>query len=235
MQIYEVTMGGLAKGAAGFASGLASAGKAFAGAAAQKFAQSQGQDLTPADQKVMDPTLRQQAAGQMSKPLLKPLADKLRTGWAQTLQGMVRIATNPTNSKVPATSPADLRDDVITKGLYNYLNQILGWDLSTLPTIDDSGQAGLLEKELNQYVTAAVVAAKNPKMAQDQIWMNLATAIQRAQNIKAARGGELRSAQISYGTDGKTLFNGQPYNASDLSHRMAVKVILKQDPNTYRP
>ena len=236
MQIHEITqsaqqpvnevLGALAQGAAAL-------GKGIAGAAAQNFAQSQGQNLN-APNKVL-PAGRQQAAGEMSKALLKPLADRMRVGWAQALQGMVARATNPTNPRIPATSPADLRDDIITKGLYNYLNTLLGWDVSTLINIDDTGQAALLDKELDQYITAAVVASKNPKMAQDQIWLNLATAIQRAQNIKQSKSGEVKPAQLTYGTDGKLKFNGQPYNANDLSHRMAVKVMLKQDPATYRP
>ena len=188
--------------------------------------------------------LRQGAAGEMNKTLLAPLAKEMRNRWAQNVQQLLIKSVDKTTG-APVTTAAQIDRGALEKEFYLFLNALVGFDVGNLAGLDDgSGQAKQLDSELKPQVTAAIANTQKPNPGAD-VWLPLATSVQRAKSINQfARGSGgksgnkqqsgQRAAAITYGPDRKPLFNGKPYNKSDPAHRLAVQQ-FGADPNTYVP
>jgi hypothetical protein len=196
-----------------------------------------------------DPTagnLRQGAAGEMNKTLLAPLAKEMQKRWAQNVQQLLLKSVDKTTGAA-VTSAAQIDRAALEKEFYLFLNALIGFDVGNIAGMDDgSGQAKQLDSELKPQITAAIANTQKPTPGAD-VWLPLATSVQRAKSISQfARGSGgkpgnkqqsasgQRAAAITYGPDRKPLFNGKPYNKSDPAHRLAVQQ-FGADPNTYVP
>jgi hypothetical protein len=122
----------------------------------------------------------------------------------------------------------------LEKELYQFVNQLAGVDIDEL--VDDgSGQANLLKTELKPQITAAVADTQKPNPGAN-VWLPLATSIQRAKSIKnfgkeANNTANNRVATVTFDPSGNALYNGKPYNANDPSHKMALTLQQRQIKN----
>jgi hypothetical protein len=129
--------------------------------------------------------MRQGAAGEMSKTLLAPLAKEMQKRWAQTVQQLLLKSVDP-STKNPVTSAAQIDQAALEKELYQFVNQLAGVNIDQLPD-DGSGQANLLKTELKPQITAAIADTQKPNPGAD-VWLPLATSIQRAKSIAQFSG-----------------------------------------------
>ena len=183
--------------------------------------------------------LRQSAAGQMNKTLLAPLAKEMQKRWAQNVQQLLAKSVDANGN--PATSAAHIKPDALEKEMYLFLNALVGFDIGKIASMDDgSGQAKQLDSELKPQVTAAIAATQkpNPNLATN-IWLPLATSIQRAKSINQFASGTGKSGPGKFlpvtgtGQQGKVLVNGQPYNKTDPQHVASVQA-AGIDPTTLK-
>jgi len=173
--------------------------------------------------------LRQGAAGEMNKTLLAPLAKEMQKRWAQTVQQLLIKSVDKTTG-APATSAAGIDSTALEKEMYTFINTLVGFDVGTLPSMDDgSGQAKQLDSELKPQITAAIANTQKPTTGAD-VWLPLATSIQRAKSIKNfASGGKAAGGPSKFlpitptGVAGKVLVDGQPYNRTNPIHIASVK------------
>ena len=173
--------------------------------------------------------MRQGAAGEMSKTLLAPLAKEMQKRWAQTVQQLMLKSDDPKTND-PVTSAAQLDRGVLEKELYQFLNQLAGVDIGELKD-DGSGQANLLKTEIKPQITAAIANTQKPNPGAN-VWLPLATSIQRAKSIKTFSQGADNTANnqvatVTFDPSGNALYNGKPYNANDPSHKMALTLQQK--------
>ena len=172
--------------------------------------------------------LRQGAAGEINRSLLAPLAKEMRNRWAQTVQQLLLKSVDRATG-APVTSAAQLDRGVLEKELYTFLNTLAGVDLGTMPDLDDgSGQAKQLDSELKPQVTAAIANTQKPNPGAD-VWLPLATSIQRAKSIKQFSSNKSTAANnqvatVTFDPGNNPLYNGKPYNANDPSHKMALSL-----------
>ena len=173
--------------------------------------------------------MRQGAAGEVNKTLLAPLAKEMQKRWAQTVQQLLLKSVDPKTND-PVTSAAQLDRGVLEKELYQFVNQLAGVDIDQL--VDDgSGQANLLKTEFKPQITAAIADTQKPNPGAD-VWLPLATSIQRAKSIKnfsqgADDAANNQVATVTFDPSGNALYNGKPYNANDPSHKMALTLQQK--------
>ena len=173
--------------------------------------------------------MRQGAAGEVSKTLLAPLAKEMQKRWAQTVQQLMLKSDDP-KTKNPVTSAAQIDQAALEKELYQFVNQLAGVDIGELKD-DGSGQANLLKTEIKPQITAAIVDTQKPNPGAN-VWLPLATSIQRAKSIKtfspgAGDAANNQVATVTFDPSGNALYNGKPYNANDPSHKMALTLQQK--------
>jgi hypothetical protein len=178
----------------------------------------------------VDSNLRQGAAGEMNKTLLAPLAKEMQKRWAQVVQQLVSTSKSVADPKIPATGADQLDRGVLEKELYQFVNQLAGVDIGELKD-DGSGQANLLKTEIKPQITAAIADTQKPNPGAD-VWLPLATSIQRAKSIKNFSQGADNTANnqvatVTFDPSNNPLYNGKPYNANDPSHRMALTLQQK--------
>ena len=221
MQIHEITRKAVAEG---IVSGLTNMAWKAAGVA---------NPLDSLDQTRLGPkvagNMRQGAAGEVSKTLLAPLAKEMQKRWAQTVQQLMLKSDDPKTND-PVTSAAQIDRGVLEKELYQFVNQLAGVDIDQLQD-DGSGQANLLKTELKPQITAAIADTQKPNPGAD-VWLPLATSIQRAKSIKTFSQGADNTANnqvatVTFDPSNNPLYNGKPYNANDPSHRMALTLQQK--------
>jgi hypothetical protein len=179
--------------------------------------------------------LRQGAAGEINKTLLAPLAKEMQKRWAQTVQQLMLKSDDP-KTKNPVTSAAQIDQAVLEKELYQFVNSLAGVDIGELKD-DGSGQANLLKTEFKPQITAAIADTQKPNPGAN-VWLPLATSIQRAKSIKRFSAGSGNNkgpgdTPTVYRQGGKLMVDDQPYNPTNLEHVQAVKD-LGMDPKTIR-
>jgi len=155
---------------------------------------------------------------------MAPLAKEMQKRWAQNVQQLMLKSDDP-RTKNPVTSAAQIDQAALEKELYQFVNQLAGVDIDELPD-DGSGQANLLKTELKPQITAAIADTQKPNPGAN-VWLPLATSIQRAKSIKnfgkgADNTANNRVATVTFDPSGNALYNGKPYNANDPSHKMAL-------------
>ena len=221
MQIHEITRKAVAEG---IVSGLTNMAWKAAGVA---------NPLDSLDQTRLGPkvagNMRQGAAGEVSKTLLAPLAKEMQKRWAQTVQQLMLKSDDPKTND-PVTSAAQIDRGVLEKELYQFVNQLAGVDIDQLQD-DGSGQANLLKTELKPQITAAIANTQKPNSGAN-VWLPLATSIQRAKSIKNFSQGADNTANnqvatVTFDPSNNPLYNGKPYNANDPSHKMALTLQQK--------
>ena len=173
--------------------------------------------------------LRQGAAGEMNKTLLAPLAKEMQKRWAQNVQQLLLKSVDPKTND-PVTSAAQLDRGVLEKELYQFVNALAGVDIGELKD-DGSGQANLLKTEIKPQITAAIANTQKPNPGAN-VWLPLATSIQRAKSIKNFSQGADNTANnqvatVTFDPSNNPLYNGKPYNANDPSHKMALTLQQK--------
>ena len=178
----------------------------------------------------VDSNLRQGAAGEVNKTLLAPLAKEMQKRWAQVVQQLVSTSKSVADPKIPATGADQLDRGVLEKELYQFVNQLAGVDIGELKD-DGSGQANLLKTEFKPQITAAIADTQKPNPGAN-VWLPLATSIQRAKSIKNFSQGADNTANnqvatVTFDPSNNPLYNGKPYNANDPSHRMALTLQQK--------
>ena len=183
----------------------------------------------------VDSNLRQGAAGEINKSLLAPLAKEMQKRWAQNVQQLLLKSVDPKTNN-PVTSAAQLDRGVLEKELYQFVNQLADVNIDQLPD-DGSGQANLLKTELKPQITAAVADTQKPNPGAN-VWLPLATSIQRAKSIaRFSQGAGKRKGPgetpLVNRVGGKLMVDGQPYNPSNIEHVEAVKSV-GIDPKTIR-
>jgi hypothetical protein len=228
MRIYEITQKKLTN--EGILGGLAST----IATGAIKSVLGPGVDPAFKGQKV-SPGQAQAAGMAQSKALIGPMSKNAQEVWLQDLQNMIK--TSVTSGK-PVTSAKDLDAAVIDKELRILIDRLANVDTRKLATATDpSGEQQQIAKELD---AASAEVVKQSKTGTTQglpaAWDKLAEYIVQTQNIMAfAQGkGSVKPAVLSTGSDGKPLFDGQPYNKNDQAHRATVK-IMGQNPDTWVP
>jgi len=180
--------------------------------------------------------LRQGAAGEINKTLLAPLAKEMQKRWAQTVQQLLLKSVDP-STKNPVTSAAQIDQAALEKELYQFVNALAGVDIGKLQD-DGSGQANLLNTEIKPQITAAIADTQKPNPGAN-VWLPLATSIQRAKSIArfspgaGNRKGPGESPTVNR-IGGRLMVDGHPYNASNIEHVEAVKAV-GIDPKTIRP
>jgi hypothetical protein len=180
----------------------------------------------------VDSNLRQGAAGEVNKTLLAPLSKEMQKRWAQNVQQLLLKSVDPKTNN-PVTSAAQLDRGVLEKELYQFVNQLAGVDIGELKD-DGSGQANLLKTEFKPQITAAIADTQKPNPGTN-VWLPLATSIQRAKSIKnfsqgadnTANTANNQVATVTFDPSNNPLYNGKPYNANDPSHRMALTLQQK--------
>ena len=221
MQIHEITRKAVAEG---IVSGLTNMAWKAAGVA---------NPLDSLDQTRLGPkvagNMRQGAAGEVSKTLLAPLAKEMQKRWAQNVQQLMLKSDDPKTND-PVTSAAQIDRGVLEKELYQFVNQLAGVDIGELKD-DGSGQANLLKTEIKPQITAAIANTQKPNPGAD-VWLPLATSIQRAKSIKTFSQGADNTANnqvatVTFDPSNNPLYNGKPYNANDPSHKMALTLQQK--------
>ena len=221
MQIHEITRKAVAEG---IVSGLTNMAWKAAGVA---------NPLDSLDQTRLGPkvasNLRQGAAGEVNKTLLAPLAKEMQKRWAQNVQQLMLKSDDPKTND-PVTSAAQIDRGVLEKELYQFVNQLAGVDIGELKD-DGSGQANLLKTEIKPQITAAIANTQKPNPGAN-VWLPLATSIQRAKSIKNFSQGADNTANnqvatVTFDPSNNPLYNGKPYNANDPSHKMALTLQQK--------
>ena len=175
--------------------------------------------------------MRQSAAGEVNKTLLAPLAKEMQKRWAQNVQQLLLKSVDPKTNN-PVTSAAQLDRGVLEKELYQFVNALVGAGVDIGELKDDgSGQANLLKTEIKPQITAAIADTQKPNPGAN-VWLPLATSIQRAKSIKNFSQGADNTANnqvatVTFDPSNNPLYNGKPYNANDPSHRMALTLQQK--------
>jgi len=179
--------------------------------------------------------LRQAAAGEMNKSLLAPLAKEMQKRWAQNVQQLLLKSVDP-RTKNPVTSAAQIDQAALEKELYQFINTLAGFDIGELKD-DGSGQANFLNTQLKPQITAAIADTQKPNPGTN-VWLPLATSIQRAKSIRTYSAGSGNNKQQGqtlsvYKQAGKTMVDGQPYNPTNPAHVAAVQAV-GIDPKTIK-
>ena len=204
----------------------------------------------PHDQNVTPGTpvagnLRQGAAGEMNRSLLMPLAKEMRNRWAQNVQQLLLKSVDKSTG-APVTNASQIDRAALEKEMYLFLNALTGFDIGKIADFEDgSGQAKQLDSELKPQVTAAIANTQKPNPGAD-VWLPLATSIQRAKSIRTYSQGKNGQGKPGTGTgpgkttlpvttqNGKVMIDGQPYNPTNPQHVAAVNAIPGFDASKIR-
>lgn len=183
----------------------------------------------------------QAAATQTNAPLVAALAKNLYTAWTTDMLPKL-LATSKTGSADPATIP----QQQLIQALTNTVNQVLGFKYDQAEnSIDASafdGQAkGLAKIQASKIadviangITKYPTAGSGQTKSKDELtkeFQALATAMSILQNYMAFNAGSSKRPgdlpDITFGSDGKPLFDGKPYNPADPSHQAALDRFAK--------
>jgi hypothetical protein len=197
------------------------------------------QNLTPGTP--VAGNLRQAAAGEMNRSLLMPLAKEMRNRWAQNVQQLLLKSVDKSTG-APVTNASQIDRAALEKEMYLFLNALAGFDIGKIADFEDgSGQAKQLDSELKPQVTAAIANTQKPNPGAD-VWLPLATSIQRAKSIRTYSQGQKGQSKTQnsgketlpvYKQAGKTMVDGQPYNPTNPAHIAAVQAV-GIDPKTIK-
>ena len=179
--------------------------------------------------------LRQGAAGEMNKSLLAPLAKEMQKRWAQNVQQLLLKSVDP-RTKNPVTSAAQIDQAALEKELYQFINTLAGFDIGELKD-DGSGQANFLNTQLKPQITAAIADTQKPNPGTN-VWLPLATSVQRAKSIRTYSAGSGNKkgpgeTPTVYRKAGKLMVDEQPYNPTNPAHVAAVQAV-GIDPKTIK-
>lgn len=224
MQIRDI-ISEAAPGTAGAQAGVF--GKAFAGALGQKLAP--GANLSGPQAGAVAPGMRAQAAQQLNQAAVATLANKGQQAWVQTLKKMIA------NSDNPALSPDKLDINDTKESLDDMVQTMLGFDPAEIDRMT-SPEAKAAGEKLNNGIAAVLKASSTPQTndtAMKAAWALLALGIAEAQNAKSFFGagaakGPGKLPEVTVGADGKLLYDGKPFNASDPRHVTMSQILAKQ-------
>lgn len=178
----------------------------------------------------------QAAATKLNAPLVAGLAKNLYTAWTTDMLPKL-LATSKTGSADPATIP----QQQLIQALTNTINQVLGFkydqvEASIDPTAFDGQARGLAKIQTSKMadiiangITKYPQAGSGRTKSKDELtkeFQELATSMSILQNYMAFNtGGNKKPGDlpdITFGSDGKPLFDGKPFNPSDPSHLAAA-------------
>jgi hypothetical protein len=171
----------------------------------------------------------------MNKTLLAPLAKEMQKRWAQNVQQLLLKSVDKSTG-APVTTAAQIDQAALEKELYQFINTLAGFDIGELKD-DGSGQANLLNTELKPQITAAIANTQKPNPGAN-VWLPLATSIQRAKSIRTYSQGTGNKKGPGetlpvYKQAGKTMVDGQPYNPTNPAHTQAL-IAVGIDPKTIK-
>lgn len=223
MQIRDIIVEAV-PGGAGAQAGVF--GKALAGALGQKIAP--GINTGGNQALVVAPGQRAQAAQQVNQAAVAVLADKGQKAWVQTLKNMIAKSDNV------ALSPNQLDINDIKESLDDMVNTMLGFDPSVMTRLTSPESKAAVEK-LNNGIAMVLKASSTPQsndVAMKAAWAMLALGIAESQNAKTfsntGASGQGKLPEVTVGTDGKLLYNGRPFNASDPGHVTMSQIMANQ-------
>jgi hypothetical protein len=222
MQIREIVTEA-APGSAGAQAGVF--GKALAGALGQKIAPGINTgNQTP----VVAPGMRAQAAQQTNQAAVAVLANKGQQAWVQTLKQMIAKSDNP------ALSPDKLDINDTKESLDDMVKTMLGFDAAIMTRINTPEAKAATEK-LNNGIAMVLKASSTPQtndVAMKAAWAMLALGIAESQNAKifsnTGTAGQGKLPEVTVGANGKLLYDGRPFNASDPRHVTMSQIMANQ-------
>jgi hypothetical protein len=178
----------------------------------------------------------QAAATQLNAPLVAALAKNLYKSWTTDILPKL-LATSKTGSADPATIP----QQQLIQALTNIVNQVLGFkyeqaEASIDPKAFDGRAKGLAKIQITKIadtiangITKYPQAGSGQTKSKDELtkeFQGLATAMSILQNymaFNAGGGNKGELPEITFGQDGKPLFDGKPYNPTDPKHQAALE------------
>ena len=186
----------------------------------------------------------QAAATQANAPLVAALAKNLYTAWTTDMLPKM-LATSKTGSADPATIP----QQQLIQALTNAVNQVLGFkydraEASIDPAAFDGRAKGLAKIQISNIadtiangITKYPQAGSGQTKSKDELtkeFQSLATSMSILQNymaFNAGSGNKTDLPAITFGIDGRPLFDGKPFNQNDPAHVAALsKLISSQGP-----
>lgn len=178
----------------------------------------------------------QAAATQLNAPLVAALAKNMYTAWTTDILPKL-LATSKTGSADPATIP----QQQLIQALTNTVNQVLGFkydqvEASIDPAAFDGRAKGLAKIQISNIadtiangITKYPQAGSGQTKSKDELtkeFQSLATSMGILQNYMAFNtGGGKRPGDlpdITFGSDGKPLFDGKPYDPNNPAHQAAL-------------
>lgn len=177
----------------------------------------------------------QAAATQANAPLVAAMAKNMYTAWTTDVLPKL-LATSKTGSADPATIP----QQQLIQALTNTVNQVLGFnydraEASINPAAFDGRAKGLAKIQITKIadtiangITKYPQAGSGQTKSKDELtkeFQGLASAMSILQNyMEFNKGGSNQGnlPEITFGQDGKPLFNGKPFNQNDPSHQAAL-------------
>lgn len=176
----------------------------------------------------------QAAATQLNAPLVAAMAKNMYTAWTtDTLPKL--LATSKTGSADPATIP----QQQLIQALTDVVNQVLGFkydqvEASIDPTAFDGKAKGLAKIQISKMadtiangITKYPQAGSGQTKSKDELtkeFQALATSMSILQNymqFNRGAGKQTDLPDITFGQDGKPLYDGRPFNPSDPRHQAA--------------
>jgi hypothetical protein len=220
MQIREIVLEA-APGSVGAQAGVF--GRALGSALTQKIAPGMN---TGTQTSAVAPGMRAQGAQQINQAAVATLADKGQKAWVQTLKNMIAQSDNP------ALSPDALDINDTKESLDDMVKSMLGFDAEIMTRLTTPEAKEAVEK-LNNGTAAVLKASSTPQtndVAMKAAWSMLALGIAEAQNAKTFSGVGTQSKlpEVTVGADGKLLYDGRPFNASDPRHVTMSQVMATQ-------
>jgi len=178
----------------------------------------------------------QAAATQFNAPLVAAMAKNMYTAWTTDILPKL-LATSKTGSADPATIP----QQQLIQALTNTVNQVLGFKYDQVensidPAAFDGRAKGLAKIQVSKVadviangITKYPQAGSGQTKSKDELtkeFQALATSMSILQNYMAFNAGGSKRAgdlpDITFGSDGKPLFDGKPFNPNDPAHQAAL-------------
>jgi len=185
----------------------------------------------------------QAAATQLNAPLVAALAKNMHKSWTTDVLPKL-LATSKTGSADPATIP----QQQLIQALTNTVNQVLGFKYDQVENSIDASAFDGRAKGLARIQTSKIAdtiangitkypqAGSGQTKSKDELtkeFQDLATSMSILQNYMAFNtGGSKRPGDlpdITFGQDGKPLFNGRPFNPADQTHIAAMAKLQLPD------
>lgn len=183
----------------------------------------------------------QAEATRLNAPLVAALAKNLYTVWTTDVLPKL-LATSKTGSADPATIP----QQQLIQALANIVNQVLGFkyqqaEASIDPAAFDGRAKGLAKIQTTKIadiiangITKYPQAGSGQTKSKDELtkeFQGLATAMSILQNYiefnRGGLGGQANLPEITFGQDGKPLFDGKPFNQTDPRHQAALAKLMQ--------